>query len=129
MEQHRIDENKMDCMLREAYGHETVPESVNIRLQNQLKCKEAMKERSISVWWLPASLSTVFAIAGFVIACILYLIVNLYGNFIMPNVVQMISGSFIKLELIGMIAQIMVSWIVTFIGLWKMNFYQNAHIF
>lgn len=129
MEQYKTDESTIDCMLQEAYGRETVPESVNIRLQNRLKCKEVMKETSISVWWLPASLSTVLAVAGFVIAFILYLIVNLYGNYIMPNFVQMISGNFIKLQLIGMTAQIVVSWMMTFIGLWKLNFYQNAHIF
>ena len=129
MEQHRTDEKTIDCMLRQAYGQETVPEGVNIRLQNQLKCKEVMKGKSISVWWLPASLSTVLAIAGFVMACIVYLIVNLYGNFVMPNFAQMISGSLIKLELFGMITQIVVSWTITFIGLWKMNFYQSAHIF
>ena len=54
MEQYKTDESTIDCMLQEAYGRETVPESVNIRLQNRLKCKEVMKETSISVWWLPA---------------------------------------------------------------------------
>lgn len=56
MEQHEVDENRIDNMLRAAYRHGFVPESVNIRLQNQLKCKEAMQEKSISVWWLPAFL-------------------------------------------------------------------------
>lgn len=129
MEQQRINENRIDNMLKQAYRHENVPESVNIRLRNQLKCKEAITEKSISVWWLPALLSTVIAVAGFVIAFILYLIVNLSGDFIMPNLVHVVSTSFIKLEWIGMAVQIAISWLVTIIGLWKMNFYHNAHIF
>lgn len=129
MEQHEVDENRIDNMLRAAYRHGFVPESVNIRLQNQLKCKEAMQEKSISVWWLPAFFSTVMAVAGFAIAFILYLVINLKESFIMPNFVHMLSTGFLKLELLGMIIQIVTSWLITVIGLWKMNFYHNAHIF
>ena len=129
MVQHEIDEKRIDSMLKTAYGHGNVPEDVNVRLHNQLKCKEAMNEKSISVWWLPAFLSTVIAIAGFVIAFTLYLVINLNESFIMPNLVHVISIGFLKLELLGMIIQITISWLVTVIGLWKMNFYHNAHIF
>lgn len=129
MEQYEIDENKIDSMLKTAYGIETVPEGVNVRLRNQLKCKEAMAEKSISVWWLPAFLNTVIAAAGFAVALTFYLVVNVSGGFIMPNLVHMISTGLIKIEVIAALIQIAVSWIVTIIGLWKMNFYHNAHIF
>lgn len=129
MEQHEIDENRIDSMLKAAYGHGIVPEGVNVRLYNQLKCKAVMQEKSISVWWLPAFLSTVIAVVGFIIVFMLYLVINLNESFIMPNLVHMISTGFLKLKLLGMIIQITISWVVTVIGLWKMNFYHNAHIF
>lgn len=129
MEQLKTNENKIDRMLEAVYGHGHVPQGVNVRLQNRLKCKSVIQGNSISVWWLPAFLSTVMAVAGFVITFTLYLVVNLDEFFIMPNLVHMISNGLLKMQLIGMIIQITASWLITVIGLWKMNFYYNAHIF
>lgn len=129
MESDIVNEDKvLHRMLEEAY-EDVVPEDVNIRLKNQLACKEVMKEKSISFWWLPAVLSTVVAVAGFTISFLLYMIVSMKSaDFIMPNLVHLLSTGFIRIELVMALLQIGISWIFTAIGLWKLNFRRRAHL-
>ena len=71
---------ELDEMLKAAYSEEKVPEDLNIRLKNQIACREVMKEKSISFWWLPAVLSTILAVAGFSISFLLYMIICLLSS-------------------------------------------------
>jgi len=121
---------ELDEMLKTAYSKERVPEDMNIRLKNQFACKEAMEDKSsISFWWLPAMLSTILAVAGFAISFLVYLIIQMQSaDFIMPNLVHLISKGFLHIELIAAVFQIGISWLFTAIGLWKLNFRKRAHI-
>lgn len=129
MESDIVNEDKvLHRMLEEAY-EDVVPEDVNIRLKNQLACKEVMKEKSISFWWLPAVLSTVIAVAGFTISFLIYMIISMKSaDFIMPNLIHLLSTGFIRVELVMALLQIGISWIFTAIGLWKLNFRRRAHL-
>lgn len=121
---------ELDEMLKAAYSEEKVPEDINIRLRNQIACREVMKEKSISFWWLPAVLSTILAVAGFSMSFLLYVIISMKStDCIMPNLVHILSTGFIQIELIAAVFQIVVSWLVTVVGLWKLNFRKRAHIF
>lgn len=121
---------ELDEMLKAAYSEEKVPEDINIRLRNQIACREVMEEKSISFWWLPAVLSTILAVAGFSMSFLLYVIISMKStDCIMPNLVHILSTGFIQIELIAAVFQIVVSWLVTVVGLWKLNFRKRAHIF
>ena len=120
---------ELDEMLKAAYSEEKVPEDLNIRLKNQIACREVMKERSISFWWLPAVLSTILAVAGFSISFLLYMIISMKStDCIMPNLVHMLSTGFIQIELASAVFQMAVGWFITVVGLWKLNFRKRAHI-
>ncbi|MCM1178925.1 MAG: hypothetical protein NC347_01615 [Clostridium sp.] len=120
---------ELDEMLKTAYRKESVPEDVNIRLKNQFACKEAMEDKSISFWWLPAMLSTILAVAGFAASVLAYLLIQMKSaDYIMPNLVHLISTGFLHIELAAAVCQIGISWIFTAIGLWKLNFHKRAHI-
>lgn len=120
---------ELDEMLKTAYSKEKVPEGINIRLKNQIACKEAMEDKSISFWWLPAVLSTILAVAGFAISLLVYLMIQMQSaDYIMPNLVHLISKSWLHIELTVAVFQIGISWIFTAIGLWKLNFRKRAHI-
>lgn len=123
------DNRKMHQMLEQAYGREKVPADVKLRLENRLACKEVMKEQSISFWWLPALLSTLIALSGFTISAVLYLIISVKSpDFIMPNLMHLISTGWMHIISLVTICQIGVSWIFTVIGLFKLNFRKRAHI-
>ena len=120
---------ELDEMLKAAYSEEKVPEDLNIRLKIQIACREVMKEKSISFWWLPAVLSTILAVAGFSISFLLYMIISMKStDCIMPNLVHMLSIGFIQIELATAVFQIAVSWFITVVGLWRLNFRKRAHI-
>lgn len=120
---------ELDEMLKTAYSKEKVPEDINIRLKNQYACRVAMEEKSISFWWLPAMLSTILAVAGLAISLLVYLIIQMKSaDYIMPNLVHLISKGLLQMELIVTVFQIGISWVFTAIGLWKLNFRKRAHI-
>ncbi|MDE6434802.1 MAG: hypothetical protein K2L07_11320 [Lachnospiraceae bacterium] len=120
---------ELDEMLKTAYSKEKVPEDINIRLKNQYACRVAMEEKSISFWWLPAMLSTILAVAGLAISLLVYLIIQMKSaDYIMPNLVHLISKGFLQMELMVTVFQIGISWVFTVIGLWKLNFRKRAHI-
>ncbi len=129
MEQDIQREEELDAMLKELYVGASVPKDINIRLHNQIKCKEAMKEADVSVWWLPASLNTVFAVFGAVILILFYYIVNLAGvDSTMPNLLRFVTGCFMKVQLVLIAGQVVIGWFLTFVSLWKLNFYQSAKL-
>lgn len=124
-----ISEDRFEQMMRDAYQSENVPTDVNIRLQNQLKCKEVMQEGKVSFWWMPALLSTVIAVATFAMALLIYVIIGVNKEvFVMPNLLHAVTTGWLKIQFIATCLQIVISWVATFVGLWKMNFYQSAHI-
>lgn len=122
-------EEALGRMLKALYAGETAPRDVNIRLQNQIKCKEVMEESGLHIWWLPASLSTIIAAAGIGISVLLYCIVNLVGmDATMPYLLQFVTGGFLKIHLALAACQVIASWLITLVGLWKLNFYQSARL-
>lgn len=122
-------EEALDRMLKTLYADGAVPKDLNIRLKNQLKCKTVMEESGLHIWWLPASLNTIIAAAGIGIAVLLYCIVNLVGmNATMPYLLQFVTKSFLKIHLAFAACQVIVSWLITIVGLWKLNFYQSARL-
>lgn len=123
------DVDRLESMLQTAYQKESVPEDVNIRLRNQIKCREVMGESTISFWWLPATVSTVISAAIGLILVVLYFAFSTAGTESwMPNLVSHISSFWLNINLAVLLFEVALSWIVTFIGLWKGNFRKSARI-
>ena len=121
--------DELDRMLWQAYQSDGVPEAVNTRLKNQLACKQVMANNSPSFWWLPAAISTVVSAAFGVILCLIYVLVNIWGaDSWMPNLLQFISGAWLKIHVAALILEVMVSWIVTIVSMWKGNLVRSAKI-
>lgn len=121
--------DRLESMLQSAYQKDSVPEDVNIRLRNQIKCQEVMGESKISFWWLPATVSTVISAATGLILVVLYFAFTVAGNESwMPNLVSHISSAWLNINLAVLLFEVALSWIVTFIGLWKGNFRKSARI-
>lgn len=119
----------LESMLQAAYPKDNVPKDVNIRLQNQIKCKEVMGENKVSFWWLPATLSTILSLAISLIVIVLYCILEIKGaDSWMPNLVSHISTFWLKLNLIVLVSEVALSWFITIVGLWKGNFRKSAKI-
>lgn len=122
-------DGQLHRMLETAYRTGAVPEDVNIRLKNQIACREMMREKSISFWWLPAVASTVIAVAGLAVSVLIYLLIQMKSaDFIMPNLIHMVCSGWLLLHLAAALFQIGSSWIFTVVGLWKLNFRKRAHI-
>ncbi|MCM1159457.1 MAG: hypothetical protein NC300_12090 [Bacteroidales bacterium] len=120
----------LDEMLQNAYALDDVPAEVNIRLKNQLACKAIVDTGRVSFWWLPATISTVVSSLFGIMLCLIYTIVNIKGaDFWMPNLLQMISGAWLKLHLAAITFEIAISWVVTFLGMWKGNLVKSAKLF
>lgn len=125
-----MEQNELEQLLQNAYAKEGVPQEVNIRLKNQLARKQAMEESRVSLWWLPAAAGTVVSVAFGLILFLAYVIINIKGeSFWMPNLLQLVSEVWLKLHLIFLATEIVISWIVTFVGVWKGNLVQGARIF
>ena len=77
IQEHGMDSEFLEQMLRQAYSTECVPEETNIRLYNQLACRRVMASGRVSFWWLPATISTVVSAALAIILCLLYVIINI----------------------------------------------------
>ena len=123
-------ENELEQLLQSAYAKESVPEEVNIRLKNQLAKRQAMEESRFSLWWLPATAGTVISVAVGLILFLTYVIINIKSDgFWMPNLLQLVSGLWLKFHLAFLVVEIAISWIVTFVGVWKGNLVQGARIF
>lgn len=121
--------DSLDNMLQKAYQKDSVPEDVNIRLRNQMKCREVMGESRISFWWLPATISTVISAATGLILVVLYFAFTVAGTESwMPNLVSHISSFWLNINLAVLLFEVALSWIITFIGLWKCNFRKSARI-
>lgn len=133
--QHEIEQSKLrpdtlEQLLKEAYSTQPVPEDVNIRLKNQLACQSVMGTNRISFWWLPATISTIVSIAFAIILCLLYVIINIKGEgFWMPNLLRLISETWLKIHLTAIALEVAVSWIITFLGIWKGNLVRSAKLF
>ncbi|MDO5156027.1 MAG: hypothetical protein Q4D51_08675 [Eubacteriales bacterium] len=126
-------ENKqvdIDQLLVQTYASESVPDGVNIRLKNQIACKASMQEKSISFWWLPATISTFLMIAFCGMTGWLYVILELKKDwFLMPNLTHLLSKGFVYVVCAMALGHILVSWLFTVIIMWKLNFRKKAHIF
>ena len=125
-----MEQNELEQLLQSAYIEECVPEDVNIRLKNQLARKQAMGESRVSLWWLPAATGTVVSAALGLLMVLGYVIINIHGkSFLMPNLLHLVSEFWLKLHLAGIATEVIVSWIVTIIGVWKGNLVRGARIF
>lgn len=125
-----MEENELEQLLQSVYAVDGVPANVNIRLKNQLARKQAMEESRFSLWWLPATAGTVISVAVGLILFLAYVIINIKSDgFWMPNLLQLVSGLWLKFHLAFLAVEIVISWIVTFVGVWKGNLVQGARIF
>ena len=130
MKQKEYSTDDIDAMLYAAYSGNGVPENVAIRLENQLACRRVMDTDKVSLWWLPATISTVLCAAFSIIYCIIYCILNIRGAASwIPNLLQAVSGIWLKIHLTALVLDIAVSWIITFVGIWKGNLFRGAKIF
>lgn len=130
IQEHGMDSEFLEQMLRQAYSTECVPEETNIRLYNQLACRRVMASGRVSFWWLPATISTVVSAAFAIILCLLYVIINIKGaDFWMPNLLQLISETWLRIHLAAIAMETMASWIITFLGVWKGNLVRSAKFF
>lgn len=129
VQQSNLSTDTLEHLLQEAYFEETVPEDVNIRLKNQLTCHRVMGTNRISSWWLPATVSTVVSAAFAMILCLLYIIINIKGeNFLMPNLLRLLSETWLKIHLAVIAFEIALSWIITIFCIWKGNLVRSAKI-
>lgn len=130
MKQNEYGTDEIDVMLYAAYSGNGVPENVTLRLKNQLACRKVTDTDKASLWWLPATISTVLCTAFSIICCIIYCIINIQGAASwMPNLLQAVSGIWLKIHLAALVLDIAVSWIITFVGIWKGNLFRGAKIF
>lgn len=122
--------DSMDAMLHSMYSEESTLQDVKIRLQNRLACQKAMETRGISFWWLPATVMTVTSFAIAAIICVLYVVINVNGSQTwMPNFLQFVSEIWLKLHLIALGVEVILSWLFTIVGVWKGNLVRNAKLF
>ena len=122
--------DSMDVMLRSLYPEESTPQDMKIRLQNRLACQKVMETKGVSFWWLPAMVMTVTSFAVAAMICVLYVVININGaNTWMPNLLQFVSEIWLKLHLIALGAEVLLSWLFTMVGVWKGNLVENAKLF
>lgn len=120
----------MEDMFKAAYCMDGVPDEVNIRLKNQLACQRAAGTGRFSFWWLPATVGTVISAAFSIILCLIYVLINIKGaDFWMPNLLQLASETWLKLHLAALASEILISWIITFLCIWKGNLIRSAKLF
>ena len=123
------DDNTFEQLLLSAYSQEVVSNDMKVRLKNRLDCQRVMRTDSVSFWWLPATLATIisFALAG--ILCVVYVVVNINGaRSWMPNLLQLVSEIWLKIHLAVIVLEVIVSWLVTILGVWKGNLVKSARI-
>ncbi|MBQ4057640.1 MAG: hypothetical protein IJD40_01765 [Lachnospiraceae bacterium] len=123
------DDNTFEQLLLSAYSQEVVSNDMKVRLKNRLDCQRVMRTDSVSFWWLPATLATIisFALAG--ILCVVYVVVNINGACSwMPNLLQLVSEIWLKIHLAVIVLEVIVSWLVTILGVWKGNLVKSARI-
>lgn len=120
----------IDDMLASIYSEERAPQDVKVRIQNRLACQKVMETKGVSFWWLPATMMTVISFAIAVMLCMFYVVVNMNGSqSLMPNFLQFVSEFFLKIHLVVLGVQVLLSWLVTLIGIWQGNLFKNAKIF
>lgn len=120
----------IDSMLTSIYKEERTPQDVKVRIQNRLACQKAMETKGVSFWWLPATMMTVISFAIAVMICVLYVVININGSQSwMPNLLQCVSEIWLKLHLVVLGIQVLLSWLFTLIGVWQGNLFKNAKIF
>ena len=123
-------QEQISLMLQKAYSKGVVPQEVNIRLKNRIACQQAAGKGKISFWWLPAVVSTVISAAGGCLIYMVYVLVNIKGaDFCMPNLLEFISGTWLKLHFAVLMSEMVLSWIFTFICIWKGSLVQRAKMF
>lgn len=120
----------IDDMLTSIYSEERAPQDVKIRMQNRLACQKVMEAKGVSFWWLPATIMTVVSFAIATMVCVLYVVINMNGSQSwMPNLLQFVSEIWLKLHLVALGVQVLVSWMFTLIGIWQGNLIKNAKLF
>lgn len=122
--------DSIDLMLHSAYSEESVPQDVKIRLQNRLACQKVMETKGVSFWWLPATVMTVTSFAVAAIIGVLYVVINInVSQTWMPNFLQFVSEIWLKIHLIALGIEVMISWLFTMVGVWKGNLVESSKLF
>lgn len=119
----------LEQLLQSAYSQEAVTNDMKVRLKNRLECQKAMRSDGVSFWWLPATIATVISFALAVFLCVVYVVVNVNGaHSWMPNMLQFISEIWLKFHLAMLVLEVVASWAVTILGLWKGNLVKGARL-
>lgn len=122
--------DSIDLMLHSAYSEESVPQDVKIRLQNRLACQKVMETKGVSFWWLPATVMTVTSFAVAAIIGVLYVVINInVSQTWMPNFLQFVSEIWLKIHLIALGIEVMISWLFTMVVVWKGNLVESSKLF
>lgn len=122
--------DNVEELLRQAYAAGDVPEEWNIRLKNQLASRQTVRGKGVSLWWLPAVTATVVSGAAAVIFFLCYVLMNIGGaSSWMPNLLQRISDVWLTLHLAVLATEIVISWVITLVGVWKGDLVRNARLF
>lgn len=128
--QHFSEEDDIDTLLKQIYAVGSVPEEWNIRLKNQFINQPSVRNKSVSLWWLPAVTFTVVSAGLAVITFLLYILMCIGGAFsCMPNLLQRISDAWLMIHLAALALEMLISWIVTLVGVWKGDLVRNARLF
>ncbi len=121
--------DSLEQLLRSAYEKDAVPLDAKIRLQNRIACQKAMQTGNTSFWWLPATVATTISLAVAALLCMFYVVININGVYVwMPNLLQRISEVWLKWNLFVISFEVMISWLITFIGVWKGNLVTSARM-
>lgn len=119
----------LEQLLQSAYEKDVVPTDAKIRLQNRIACQKAMKTGDTSFWWLPATVATTISFAVAVLLFMCYVVVNIHGVYAwMPNLLQRVSEVWLKWHLLVILFEVLISWCITFIGVWKGNLVTSARM-
>lgn len=124
-----VHKDTLEQLLQSAYSQEAVSNDMKVRLKNRLECQKAMRSEGVSFWWLPATIATVISFAVAIFLCVVYVVININGvHSWMPNLLQFVSEIWLKIHLAMLGLDVVVSWIVTVLGLWKGNLVKGARL-
>lgn len=129
IQEESLQTDMLEQMLSSIYPKEGVPDTAKIRLQNRIACQKAMETGKVSFWWLPATIATTISIVAAAFLCLGYVIVNMVGaHSWMPHFLQFTSELWLKIHLVALSLEMMLSWVITILGIWKGHLVKSAKI-
>ncbi len=106
--------DSLDDNLYAVFENDNVPDNLNITLKNRLDHAASLSKRKIELWWMPAVINTVIALAGVVLSIVLYFMLRIGGSYtIIPNIINRISVLGFKMVIILACADMLLGWLST----------------